>query len=172
MIVILFLMSLEIKIIMYQKDCAMDGILLSDLSACILDAKHLVDTLQVYSDEDGTINIRKMLEAGEAFVDSDKAYSEFQRLFLNNINLYGVDPKIESFIVYNVRENQVIADIYENETHKSEIGETGEWTTKNGIPIRTGTVYGCVSMEVKGIFSKRRVYIENGVSLRMNEDLQ
>lgn len=163
-------MTLEIKFIMYRKDCATDGILLSDLSACMADTVRFANSMQVFYDDEGDFQIRKMMESGEIWIEPESAFLRFCQLLQKNKELYGENLEIQKFIVYNVTNNEI--KVYEEGIWMTEGMEEGVCYTPNGIPVTNATVYARLSMDFKGIFIKRKVFVENGVSLRINEDLQ
>lgn len=170
--ILLLFMVLEIKLIMHHRDNISDGILLSNLAACTVDAVEFVDSMPVEK-KNGIYDIRRMAENARIHIDEKKALTEFQRLLQSNRNLYGQVCEIIEFTVYNVSSEKISIYTYSNNNWSLNVMDGGEVLSANGIQINKTSVYAKLSTKRNGFLLKNlEVCVENCVQLEINEDLQ
>lgn len=170
---LIFMMVLELRFIIYKRDCLSDGILLSNLSAGMASAEKFADSMDIIENEDGSYDIKAMTDTAIIEIDKERALQEFVRLVEKNHKLYGGGCRLENFMVYNCVEDLVYISQYRDGSWSESVGETGCIQTPNKVTISDTGVYACVSIKIDGFLVRdQRVHLENCVLLIRNEDLQ
>lgn len=163
---------IENRYILYRRDSISDGILLSNLAACIAKSELFVDSMNIVKDENGVYDVKSMVHDAILYIDKNAAMDRFKTISQENADLYGDGFIIEKFVVYNIKKDGCVISEYTGNTWNEYISY-GDAVTDNDVSMTRSGVYARISVLIDGMITgKRRVSIENSVMLELNEDLQ
>lgn len=163
---------IENRYILYRRDSISDGILLSNLAACIAKPEQFVDSMTIVRNENGIYDVRSMADTAELYIDTTAALDRFIKLSQENAGLYGDGFIIEKFVVYNIKKDGCVVSEYTGNVWNEYISY-GDVVTDNDVRMTKSGVYARISVMLDGMVTgKRRAAIENCVMLELNEDLQ